>query len=132
MAKFKYLKRLYPEMKIIHAEFRAHQATILQLATRYRVGQESMRKFLMTTLGEEYPGIVIERRAQLRLNNQQAALKSNFYFKVSDLDSDRLSRTMKDFSEGELKELKRKIEQRAVMPEVSYHPYIVSPLQGDL
>ncbi len=132
MARFKFAARLYPEVEIIHAEFRAHQATVLQLATHYKVGQESMRQFLMKTLGEEYREIVQETREILKTNNRQSVLASVLQSKRGEMIESKLNRRMSDFGESELKEFRMRIEQRAVNPVVNYHPYIVSPLLGDL
>ena len=74
MAKFRFAYRLYEYIEDIHSQFRAHQSTILQLATRYKVGQETMRQFLILTLAEEYSVIVRELRENLRLKNQQSML----------------------------------------------------------
>ena len=132
MAMFKFAARLYEDIEDIHAQFRAHQSTILQLATRYHVGQETMRQFLIITLGEEYGEIVRELRDQLRLQNRQSVLASRLSGQRAEMSGGTLTRRMADFSLEELKEIQRRLEARQVQPQESYHPYVVSPLVGDV
>lgn len=131
MAKFKFAARLYESSEIIQANFRAHQSTILQLSARYKVGQETMRQFLMLMLGDEYKEIVQELREMLKLNNRQSIVKYGLKHKPGSCEESDLLRTKKDFSEEELKEFKRNIEARSVNPVVIYHPYIIPVLVSD-
>ena len=131
MAKLKFSARLYENVEIIQAEFRAHQSTILQLSARYKVGQETMHKFLIHTLGVEYPGIVIELREMLKLNNRQSIVKYGMNSRGRFEKKCQVIRTKKDFSEEELKEIKMRIERLAENPVVPYHPYVVDPIRGE-
>lgn len=133
MAKFKFDARLYESVATIHSEFRAHQSTILQLSARHKVGQETMRQFLIRTLGDEYVEIVRELREVLRLNNRQSIVRYSLNSRAG-MEPPivcPLLRGKQDFSEEELKEFKRRIEQHSVNPVLGYHPYVVDPLRGE-
>lgn len=132
MAKQEFPDRLYESIEIIQAHFRVHQSTILQLSARYKVGQEKMRQFLKKTLGEEYQEIVKELREMVHDESRRNIFGHVLKNRLSSRPVCPVVRTKIDFSEVELKELQRKIEARRVEPQVSYHPYIVNPLQGDL
>jgi hypothetical protein len=131
MAKFKFAARLYENITEIQAMFRAHQSTILQLATRHKVGQETMRQFLISTM-DDYHEVVQELREMLRLRNNQSILRYRLREARSHFTVGNLTRRKADFSAEELKELQRRIEQRSIQPPVPYHGYIVNPLVGDI
>lgn len=133
-------ERLSADVVVITAEFRAHQATILELATLYCVRQETMRQFLKAHM-PDYRDVVIERREQLHLSlynpkgglsRQHQQRHSILWAKVECSNGDAV-RTTKDFTPDELKEMARKIGQRTANDKVGYHhPYVVNPHMGDV
>jgi hypothetical protein len=123
--------RLHECRELIHAEFRAHEKTIRQLAAEWRVGQETMRQFLMKTM-VDYQDVVRELR-QLLARGEAPRLQIMYQRLDGHLRPTREAvRCLRDFSEEELKEIQRRLEARVSEVRVSYHGYVVSPLLGDV
>ena len=111
MPKFIFAERLYEHGEEIRNQFREHKSTILRLATKYKVGQETMRQFLISTM-IDYNKIVIDLRKKLHSKNKKSIMYPNLIEDDIILSTGFLTRTMKDFSTEELNELKSRIENR--------------------
>lgn len=134
MATPRFATRLYRFQADIHARFRAHQSTIRALAAEYRVGQETMRQFLMHTM-EDYQEVVRDLRRKISLCRDLwtsgIQLPHAMWAQCDRSGVSGSVRTLRDFSPEELKEIQRRLESRMMETRIDYHEYIVSPLRGD-
>jgi hypothetical protein len=124
---FKFAPKLYKSAQAIHRAFRSHDKTILQLCTEYKVGQETMRQFLIISLGDEYHAIVSDNRRRLKQTRQGGRSEAEARH-----GGRPLHRTIGDLSADELAVLRRKLQNLQGDPCLGYHAHVVSPLMGDV
>ena len=113
MVKSIFAERLYENGEEIRKQFREHKSTILRLATKYKVGQETMRQFLISTM-IDYNEIVVDLRKILYSKNKKSIMYPNSIEEDIGSSPRFLTRTIKDFSNEELNELKNRIENRVI------------------